>query len=485
MKKSYNKFLKKIAHFQVDHPFFTVLILLMVTLGLYGGVSQVKTVASLEKMMPSTIDEIKAFNTLRDNHMGQDIIAIVIEIDRDNPFQNPIDDITNKTVYDYIAQMQTLMENEPDVLKTYSYTNFLYSGANMLRQNFLSGNIDSSITNFIEANKMSPIDMENAFEEISFKNKLDFALSLPDNFYYSMLNFPDLQNRISGYVSSDSTTTMILATTDVSADDDRMNLLSTKIKNLYEYYGHPPGIKISFTGTPVVQQKLGELISRDRTYTQNISTLLVFIITFLIFGSLASALVPIIIVTLSVNWLYGIMGYNNLPISTLAGGVAAMVIGIGIDYSIHLINKFKNMRKEGNGIRESIEIAVSNTGTALTGAALATVAAFLAFLFGKMPEMNRFGLLMAIGVSSAFILAIFGLPALLIIEEKVIHFLSRKLKFGVDGEFVLYDKSEIHPEDYEVICPHEDDLKTILKDYKIVIHKNHPKLKKLKKGESK
>jgi len=485
MKKSFNKFLKKIAHFQVDHPFFTVLILLMITLGLYGGVSQVKTVASLEKMMPTQIDEIKAFNTLRDNHMGQDIIAVVIELDRNSPFENSIDKITDKEVYDYIVQMQNLMEEQPDVLNTYAYTNFLFSGANMLQQSFSSGIISEEIKNFMEENKISEIEAYNAFNQISFDTKLDFALTLPEKFYYSMLNFPDLKNRVSGYVSSDSTTTMILATTDVSADDSRMNLLSTKIKDLFEFYGHPPGIKISFTGTPVVQQKLGELIARDRTYTQNISTLLVFIITFLIFGSIASALVPIIIVTLSVNWLYGIMGYNNLPISTLAGGVAAMVIGIGIDYSIHLINKFKNMRKEGNGIRESIETAVSNTGTALTGAALATVAAFLAFLFGKMPEMNRFGLLMAIGVSSAFILAIFGLPALLIIEEKIIHLLSRKLKFGVDGEFVLYDKSEIHPEDFEVICPNDDDLKTLIKDYKIVIHKNHPKLTKLKKGELK
>jgi predicted RND superfamily exporter protein len=144
----------------------------------------------------------------------------------------------------------------------------------------------------------------------------------------------------------------------------------------------------------------------------------------LIFRSFSSALVPIIVVTFSVTWLYGTMGYVDLPISTLAGGVAAMVIGIGIDFAIHIMNKYKYERKKGKQIAEAVSLAVVETGTALTATSFTTMAAFLAFLVGVMPEMGRFGILMAIGIAYSLIFSLFGLPALLILEDR----LSQKLR---------------------------------------------------------
>ena len=266
-----------------------------------------------------------------------------------------------------------------------------------------------------------------------------------------------MQAQLAEFINGDYDTTLVLATTDVAADDARMGALATQVKTYMDSLGTPAGVSIRLTGTPIIQQKLGELIGKDRKNTQWISAALVFLITMILFGTFSSALVPIIIVTLSVNWLYGIMGYAGLPISTLAGGVAAMVIGIGIDYAIHLMNKFKTERKEGKAIPEAIESAVTETGTALTGAAIATILAFLAFLFGAMPEMNRFGMLMAIGVSAAFILSIFGLPALLIIEERIIHRVRKRLRFGVEGEYVLYENNEVHPDSHRIAEPTEEE----------------------------
>jgi len=404
MRDIYHKFLKKIAHFQVENPYLTLLLLVMLTIAIYGGVSKVKTVASLEQMMPKNIEEIKAFNTLRDNNLGQDMIAIIIQIDRNNPDPSGISDIRDKRVYDYISHLKNLIGGESDILQTYAFSDII----NMYGRN----------------------DIE-LFGEIDKET------------YLELLNDDEIKERFSDYITDDYTTTIILASTDVSADDPRMNLLSTKIKELTNSVGHPPGTIIKFTGTPIIQQRLGELIAKDRSSTKWISTLFVFLITMIIFGTFTSALVPIIIVTMSVTWLYGTMGYTNLPISTLAGGVAAMVIGIGIDFAIHIMNKFKYERKKGMTIKHAIEQAVVDTGTALTATSLTTIAAFLAFLVGRMPEMGRFGILMAIGITYSLIFSLFGLPALLVIEEELIQKIRRKMKFGVEGEFHLNTNKEI------------------------------------------
>lgn len=461
----YRDFLKKLGHFQVEHPYFTVIFITFLTIAIYGGVSQVRTVASLEQMMPSQIEEIKAFNVLRDNYMGQDMIALIFQIDRNSPNEQGVFDVRDKRVYDYVNQVENIIREESDIITTYSY-------ASLLNGFYEKG-----------SGAGAKIQEKSIYETSIIHQRED--VQLDDMQFNRLMSNPIVKEELSRYINDDHSVTMLLATTDVSADDPRMNLLSSKIKDYVESTGHPPGIEVRFTGTPIIQQKLGELIALDRANTQRISTLFVFVITMLVFGTFTSALLPIFIVTASVDWLYGIMGYTGLPISTLAGGVAAMVIGIGIDYSIHLMNKFKNTRKEGYSIKESVEIAITNTGTALTGAAVATILAFLAFLLGSMPEMNRFGLLMAIGVSAAFIFSLIGLPAMLILEEKLIHYLRKKIHFGVEGEYMLFERSEVHPETHEEVEPGEKDLKHLMNNYKIVAHKNDVKNKGLKKKEEK
>lgn len=361
----YHTLLRRVAHIQVRHPFLTVLLLVAFTLAIYGGTSKVATVASLEQMMPGDIPEIHAFNTLRDQGMGQDIIAIIIE--RDPAATHGIDDIRDPRVMTYVAHLAGEIEGIGDIIGVHSY-------ATAADQSF---------------------------------------------------------------ISADRTTTMILATTDVGADDQRMSSLAQRVRHVVDDAGAPPGVRIRLTGTPIIQQRLGELIAHDRSSTRWISTILVFALVAITFGTLSSAIVPIAVVTMSVTWLYGTMGYTGLPISTLAGGVAAMVIGIGIDFAIHIMNKFKYERKHGKKIGDAIELAVVETGTALTATSLTTIAAFLAFLAGVMPEMGRFGILMAIGISYSLVFSLFGLPALLVIEERFIRSIKRRLRFGVEGEMHL------------------------------------------------
>jgi len=391
----YHRLLKKTAHFQVEHPYITLLILFLFTVSIYGGVSKVRTVASLEQMMPKDIDEIKAFNVLRDNYMGQDMIAVILEIDRESSLENGIVDIRDYKVYNYVKELKSVLSSEPDVITAYAYSDI--------------------------------IDMFS-------KNNIN------QDSYAGLLTNSKVKEQLSNFINNDYTISVLIITTDISADDTRMNLLSSKLKEHINSMGHPPGIKITLTGTPVIQQKLGELISFDRSYTQKISTLFVFLVTMLTFGTFTSALVPIIVVTLSVNWLYGTMGYTNLPISTLAGGVAAMVIGIGIDFAIHIMNKFKLERKKGIPLKKAVELTVVETGTALTATSMTTMAAFLAFLVGRMPEMGRFGMLMAIGIAYSLFFSLFGLPAMLVIEEKIIKKLSKKMRFGVESEYRLEEK---------------------------------------------
>ncbi len=386
------QYLKSIAYFQTKHPYLVLLLILGISLIAYVGFGQVQTVASLENMMPKNIDEIYAFNALRDQGLGQDIIAVVFQIDKQSTIiqQEPL---LRKDFFIYLEQLESQLHKHTDVLRIQSPTSIFQNDVHTLSQEEFQDHIRQH------------------------------------------------EEQLSQFVSYDEQTAILLLFTDVSATDERMILLAQQVQAELQSLNTPSQLTYQLTGTPIIQQRLGELINADRDATQNISTVFVFIITALIFVSFTTAFVPIIVVTISVLWLYGVMGFFGLPISTLAGGVAAMVIGIGIDYAIHIINRFRNEKKNVS-IPDAIANAVSHTGYALFGAAIATVLAFLAFLVGSMPEMGRFGLLMAIGVSLSFILAIFGLPALLVIEEKIINRFAKSAKIGIQKEYKLCKTGE-------------------------------------------
>lgn len=401
----YKSLLRRIAHAQVRHPVITVLLVIAITLIFMGGAGRVRTVAALENMMPADLDEIAAFNTLRDEGRGQDMIAVVIERDPESTILQP--DILTWTVYRHVKEVSDRLQGQQDILAVHSLSTFLEA-----------------------RNGGTPLEEER---------------------FHQLVADDTVKGGMKDYVNDARTNTLVIATTDVSANDERMQLLAQRTRSELSSIGHPNGIRHKLTGTPIIQQELGKLIAHDRQATKNYSTLFVFLIVMLIFGTFTSAIVPILVVTISVTWLYGTMGYAGLPISTLAGGVAAMVIGIGIDYAIHLMNRYKYERKKGMSVEQGIEEAVTDTGLATTGAAVTTMLAFIAFLTGAMPEMHRFGLLMTIGVAYSFLLTITALPAMLILEERIFFRLRPHLHFGPEGEYFLATRQEVCPPGYKTV----------------------------------
>lgn len=390
--------LQHITKLQIKYPVFVLLFILGLTIMVLGGVSKVQTVASLELMMPSTISEIEAINTLRDAHLGKDGLVILLSVDENSQNMYGNTNVFNYEVLQYLQFLQQNLEQESAIIRVESIVNYF---------NFEQENIT--------------ISSQEEFEEFISNPQVSEQVN--------MLK--------SQFISKDDSRVILFIETDIGRDDTSMQLFIKKVQAIVQSSGLPSNIIVSYTGTPVIQQELGNLVNLDRENTQLVSLLLVFIITSLVFRSFTTAIMPLLVVFVSVNWLYGTMGYFDLPISTLAGGVAAMVVGIGIAFAIHIMNKFKLERKKGNSISNSIELAVVQTGSALIATSLTTIGAFLAFFAGVMPEMGSFGLLMAIGIFYALTFSIVGLPALLIVEERILYFIKEKARFGIDKEYHL------------------------------------------------
>jgi predicted RND superfamily exporter protein len=151
------------------------------------------------------------------------------------------------------------------------------------------------------------------------------------------------------------------------------------------------------------------------TTSIGIATVLCFIILLIAFRSLKYAIVTIIPVVLVAAWLYAFMYLAGFHLNAVTATIAAISIGVGVDYSVHITARFRQELERSTDRRTALDHATSQSGSALFGSAASTTLGFAIITFAPMPLFSSFGLLTALMILMAFVAALFVLPSLLIL----------------------------------------------------------------------
>jgi predicted RND superfamily exporter protein len=85
----------------------------------------------------------------------------------------------------------------------------------------------------------------------------------------------------------------------------------------------------------------------------------------------------------------GIMGQLNLPLSIATVGVSAMILGLGTEYGIFLLERYQEEREKDKSIKESMKIALPAVGSGIIGSGATTIAGFLALTISVMPMLKK------------------------------------------------------------------------------------------------
>lgn len=91
--------------------------------------------------------------------------------------------------------------------------------------------------------------------------------------------------------------------------------------------------------------------------------------------------------------------------------VPILLIGLGVDYGIHLTSRYREEIGEGETVDGGIRSAIGTVGVALALATLTTMIGFLTNAFNPIPALKDFGILAAIGIGASFTLMLTFVPA--------------------------------------------------------------------------
>ncbi|HEX2152649.1 MAG TPA: MMPL family transporter [Acidimicrobiia bacterium] len=123
-------------------------------------------------------------------------------------------------------------------------------------------------------------------------------------------------------------------------------------------------------------------------------------------------------VVLVVMWTYGLMYVTGIPFGPVTATLAALAIGIGVPYTIHLARRFEEDRVEMDDVEDAIRSTTTHTGGALAGSAFTTMAGFGILITSSLVPFKQMGLMTVYAIGLALVASILVLPSMLVLWER-------------------------------------------------------------------
>jgi predicted RND superfamily exporter protein len=179
-----------------------------------------------------------------------------------------------------------------------------------------------------------------------------------------------------------------------------------------------PGLRVSVLGDIVIESALEDGINRDIPVLMSLSLLLVVGVLSWLFRSVSDVVVGLAGLIASIVWMAGAaaaLGPGMLglvgPFGQVAIAVPVLLVGLGVDYSVHLTTRYREQQGRGDGPERAAVVSLRTVGVALVLATIATVGGFLANLATPLPPIADLGIFAAIGILAAFVIFSFAVPA--------------------------------------------------------------------------
>jgi predicted RND superfamily exporter protein len=166
------------------------------------------------------------------------------------------------------------------------------------------------------------------------------------------------------------------------------------------------------TGMPVVFRALIEIIGRDGRNAALLTLVIVFLLLLADFRNPGHSLIAMIPLGIGVFWMVGFMHLTGMQLTVMNVMGLPMIIGIGIDYGVHILHRW---RHEGRG---KIRIVYSSTGKAILLTSLTTMLAFGSLVFSIWRGFGQLGGALFLGVGACFLTTVIILPGIIGMLEK-------------------------------------------------------------------
>lgn len=210
-----------------------------------------------------------------------------------------------------------------------------------------------------------------------------------------------------------------LITDDHTAASMNFNVRHMSIGDLDKLIGQlkqeaqaPAGVSLAAGGTVAITAAAVGAITDNRSTIALIGFAAVLVGLLLIYRNWRKALTPVIPIVLVTGWSSGAMWLFGIELNPLTAVMSALIIGIGTEFTVLLLERFWEELSRGASKQEAIRAAVSRVGRSITASALTVAAGFGALLGSSFPALREFGTVTVIDVVLALLATLIVVPPL-------------------------------------------------------------------------
>ncbi len=178
------------------------------------------------------------------------------------------------------------------------------------------------------------------------------------------------------------------------------------------------GIQATLGGDINVSYHWIEKIAQSNLFSILACGLAVLVMATVLFRSINAGIFSLLPVALSIVLVYAVMGFSEIWLGVGTSMFASIAIGLGVDFAVHTTHSMRELISNQQGAwAERLRALYPTTGRAQLFNFLAIALGFSALLTSDVPPLIKFGGLVAVAVTTAFIAALVLIPAFALIFQ--------------------------------------------------------------------
>ncbi len=349
-----------------------LLVVLFFTVFISYGITNIDLESDIQKQMPQDLPIYKLNDRIENKFSGQSTIFLLFVLDEDISLKQSPKDILDPQIMEYVLNLESILEKD--------------------------NRIDS-------VTSLSPIinSVKEQQGDITARAMADALENSPEG---------------KGLVSDDRKKMIMILGTSVGESEKETEEINQLIDEKLNALSNPPSTKIMVTGNPPLMNTILGMLRHDAVYTLAIAFVIIFGVLTVLQRSVNRAILVSLPILLAITWTAGTLGWLGIKLSFATAGLGAMVLGLGVEYGIFMLTRYREEHSKKDEIK-ALKETIPTVGAAIVGSGSTTMIGFLALTLSIIPMMQNLGLSLAIGIFFCIIATVLIQPAFFILSEKI------------------------------------------------------------------
>jgi len=444
------KVLIKLANWHVSHPWRMLLIVLLLTVFFVAFAIQLQVTMRWSDLLPSNDQRTIQFNKIIDEFVSATSLVVVVqgEEDRIKAFADVLapkilalrdPDNNGKKLFRRVDY-----KSETDFLKNHGLMLIKEDDLENLKDVFTDPNLDRLLFNLNNAMEKEYVGKE---ESLSTREKEDGAVYFLDGIQELVLALKDAaagsdlsdeavqkvaDKLLTGepyFLSYDEKALILNVIPNFTMMDTHYMVVGTDaaqdvVDGLLEKF---PDVQSGLTGFIAIGRDEMVYSEKSLGYTTLIAVIAILILLVVSFRMWVAPVLAMASLLVGLVWAVGAASIAVGQLNIMTQMMAVILLGLGIDFSIHIISGFTERRAAGDDIAQSMVATFLKSGKGIITGAFTTACAFLTLVISHSRGMKEMGLVTGTGLLAILFATFFFLPTLLVLRERR---LDRKRKSG-------------------------------------------------------